>query len=74
MIDRAEAERVAKVWRLESYRIGNETYELGSLGYHLAGRKRTRTNSSVNRVARDAAVCDLGLVKVRGAMGGTYYE
>lgn len=29
---------------------------------------------ALNRKARDQAMRDLGLVKVRGALGGTYYE
>jgi hypothetical protein len=34
--------------------------------------KRAKRNAAVR--ARDAAYRDLGLVKVRGALGGVYYE
>lgn|SRR5271165_6569276 len=33
-----------------------------------------RTNAAANRKARHQAMLDCGLVKVRGALGGTYYE
>jgi len=36
----------------------------------LAKRKRNNTA----RRERDAAYRDMGLIKVRGALGGTYYE
>jgi hypothetical protein len=35
---------------------------------------KRRAKASANRKARDAAMRSLGLVKVRGAMGGTYWE
>lgn len=33
-----------------------------------------RANANANRRARDAAYRSCGLVKVRGALGGTYWE
>lgn len=36
------------------------------------GKRRAKANE--RRRARDAAMRSLGLVKVRGAMGGTYWE
>jgi len=33
-----------------------------------------RAKSAAARKARDSAMRDLGLVKVRGALGGTYWE
>lgn len=36
------------------------------------GRKRAKAKAA--RKARDAAMRSLGLVKVRGALGGTYWE
>lgn len=39
-------------------------------------RKETQKalNAKLRRQARDSAMRDCGLVKVRGAMGGTYWE
>ena len=44
----------------------------GSCNTCKAFKKRQRANA--NRKARDAAMRSLGLVKVRGALGGTYWE
>jgi uncharacterized Zn finger protein (UPF0148 family) len=43
----------------------------------LADKNRTalkRERARQNRRAREQALRDLGMVKVRGAMGGTYWE
>ena len=37
-------------------------------------KARTSAKARANRKARDAAMRSLGLVKVRGALGGTYWE
>ena len=37
-------------------------------------RNMKRLRSLINRRERDQAMKDLGLVKVRGNLGGTYYE
>jgi hypothetical protein len=38
------------------------------------GRKRRNAKAKANRRAREAAMRSCGLVKVRGALGGTYWE
>jgi hypothetical protein len=38
-----------------------------------AARNRTRM-ANMNRKIKDGIMRDMGLVKVRGALGGTYYE
>jgi hypothetical protein len=43
-----------------------------SVRSQAASAKRAR--AAANRRARDAAMRSCGLVKVRGAMGGTYWE
>ena len=58
---------------------GRNTHERGcpyDRGIRCEGCKRRRRNARqrLNRRWRDQAMRDLGLVKVRGAMGGTYYE
>lgn len=58
---------------------GHNTHEQGcpcARGIRCEGCKRRRRNAlqRLNRRARDQAMRDLGLVEVRGAMGGTYYE
>jgi hypothetical protein len=44
----------------------------GSCAKCKAFKRRQRANA--NRRARDAAMRGLGLVKVKGARGGTYWE
>lgn len=41
---------------------------------HEEKKAAVRKRANANRRARDAAMRSLGLVKVRGAMGGTYWE
>lgn len=41
---------------------------------HEEKKAAVRKRSNANRRARGAAMRSLGLVKVRGAMGGTYWE
>ena len=38
------------------------------------GKKTSRKRANDNRKARDSAMQSLGLVRVRGALGGTYWE
>ena len=38
------------------------------------GRRKRNARAMANRKARDAALRSMGLVKVRGALGGTYWE
>ena len=38
------------------------------------GCKLTKSNAAAQRKARHQAMLDCGLVRVRGAMGGVYYE
>jgi hypothetical protein len=38
------------------------------------GNKAKRARANANRRARESVLRDCGLVKVRGAMGGTYWE
>ena len=40
----------------------------------LATRDRRNKRARANRRAGEGAMRDLGLVKVRGALGGTYWE
>lgn len=44
--------------------------------YHkkLAAYEKTRARVNANRTAKDDAYRSLGLTKVRGALGGTYWE
>ena len=37
-------------------------------------RKHNRARARANRKARESVMRDLGLVKVRGALGGVYWE
>ena len=70
---------VCGVWtfeRVDGEALLDERYRLTPKGEALLadfeGRKRRRRNAS--RKARDQVLRDLGLTKVRGANGGTYWE
>ena len=39
-----------------------------------ARNKARRARANSNRKARESVLRDMGLVKVRGALGGTYWE
>ena len=42
--------------------------------YYVCGRCRTNALTRARRHDRDAAMASIGMIKVTGAMGGTYYE
>lgn len=48
--------------------------EMRGRGDTSADAKAKRQRRNANRRARDEVMRSLGLVKVRGAMGGTYWE
>ena len=52
----------------------NRTKEYESEATREAKRKERNRRARINRHERNQAMRDLGLVKVRGALGGTYYE
>lgn len=43
-------------------------------GDNNCGKCRNKKKAAESRKMRDQAMRDLGLTKVRGAMGGTYWE
>lgn len=45
-----------------------------SCDQRMANGKRTTKRAQENRKAIHEAMTDLGLVRVRGALGGVYYE
>ena len=59
---------LAKIERLQSKGIAAKYCELCS-GRRIKNRKARRA-----RHTRESALRDCGLVKVRGALGGTYWE
>lgn len=54
----------------------HETAIQAGATYHAALTKYTKIRGRVNanRIAKDQVYKDLGMTKVRGALGGTYYE
>ena len=53
---------------------GETVYPGHELEAKIVARVRSRVKSLSRRAARDRAARDLGLVKVRGNLGGTYWE
>ena len=64
------------IGRFDDEALLDERYRLTPKGEQLLadfeGRKRRHRNAS--RKARDDVLRDLGMTKVRGANGGTYWE
>jgi uncharacterized Zn finger protein (UPF0148 family) len=55
-------------------KCGEEIYTRDGENVCPRGCKLTNSKASAQRKARHQVMVDLGLTRVRGAMGGVYYE
>ena len=60
--------RFARLWRKKAELAA---LEADGRGTHEIAKKLRR---AINRAEKEQAMRDLGLTKVRGALGGTYWE
>jgi hypothetical protein len=75
---RKDLQNLMEIYHTEQKVFGVNSPEALEAGarYHRELTKYTKQRAKANgaRQDREAAYKDLGLVKVRGALGGTYYE